>query len=106
MRQSKAAYKRLVGYIKHNTLNTVQGPTVGVGSVMQNVTQGYSTRQAKKALQAAKHNADIIHIHPTNELLLFESDRIRARIEEEATKENPSKDLIGHLNKCLMGLDQ
>jgi len=104
MRQSKAAYKRLIGYIEHNTLNTVQGPTVSKGSVINVVSRRHSVRVSKKALEAAKHNNDVIHDTKNNKLLLFEQDRIQSYIEQEANRETPNKELIGHLNGCLMHL--
>jgi len=104
MRQSKAAYKLLLGYIEHNTNNKIQGPSVSRGSVINTVSRRYNSRVAKQALEAAKHNNDIIHNHNTDALMLYTEKSIEKRFEMEQEQEDPNKDLIGHLNRWMMNL--
>ena len=99
-RPAKQAYERLLGYVKYNTLNKRQGPTVNKYAVI--TALGFETERIDKAIEAAKNNNDLFEIDREMEeprLTLFEESRLLQIQENEAKRKSPNKSLIGHINQ-------
>jgi len=97
---------KLYRTLKYNTHNTAQGPTISRGSLHSILK--CSEKEFQKSIDTLKDQDRIFELRRNGsvEYTLQEESRLVALQEQEAGKENPSKDLIGHINKMRMELDQ